>query len=385
MKKIKILHIIQGMNTGGAEILLKEIIQTLQRGNPEVLHVIAYINDGHVRKKIEERGIKCYHLKKYRFDRYNITQYFRLYRLIKTEKPSVIHSSLIHPITLGRIIGKITGTPIVGVHHGIHDYKYIAAAGSLYRALNKKTYHWASHYIGVNQSTKDLLLEKMPRLKEKNISVISNGIDTQAIINNSKNNRPSHDKNKTFNICAVSRLGTIKGVDLLLRAVKVLIESPEAKNQKISFTIMGDGSERENLKQLARNLNIDKFVSFWGDTKNPTQYLKDFDCFLHGSYAGCIGLAVMEAMAVGLPIVSTHITEKHEVVPTGEHLRISPVGDYKKLAENLLKTYKNYNYKSQERIRKYNQKLAREYFDIEITAQKYLDIFKQVIAEQNQR
>lgn len=114
-------------------------------------------------------------------------------------------------------------------------------------------------------------------------------------------NRP-HDP---FRLLFVGRLVYAKGVDVILKALQILIH----KGYNVTFTIAGDGEEQERLISLSNDLQLSNLVSFvgrlgWDQLK---QIYQDADVFVHASRKEGFGKVLLEAMTYALPIIATDV------------------------------------------------------------------------------
>jgi glycosyltransferase involved in cell wall biosynthesis len=107
-------------------------------------------------------------------------------------------------------------------------------------------------------------------------------------------------------------------------------------NARLVF--LGDGEERGNLVDLARQLDVDSSVSFLGDVPNPLPYMKGAASLALSSVVEALPTVLIEALAVGLPIVATDCpTGPREILRDGACGVLVPVGDSAALAEALLR------------------------------------------------
>lgn len=143
-------------------------------------------------------------------------------------------------------------------------------------------------------------------------------------------------------------LGTIKtlkplyGISEFIKSIKVLIDTLEKENNqeisnRLQVEIYGDGPQKEELLELVRNLALEKVVFLKGKIPNKEvpSVLEKFDVFCATSFKESFGVAVVEAMAMSVPVVVTDAEGFKEVVVDGEDGYIVPKGNVEAIALKL--------------------------------------------------
>jgi len=135
-----------------------------------------------------------------------------------------------------------------------------------------------------------------------------------------------------------ARLGTVgrlhrnKGYDLLLQAAGLLRD----RGVDFSLTIAGDGPERAALERQAAGLNLAGRVSFSGWVAEPIDALAEMDLFVLSSRVEPFGLVVIEAMAAGVPVVSTDVGGPRDILGGGRLGRLVAPGSAEALADGIM-------------------------------------------------
>ncbi len=204
--------------------------------------------------------------------------------------------------------------------------EYVLLAGWYWRLAGKKIGLWHAHKVvhwrlRLAARLADIIFTSTPegcRLKSKKIKVVGQGIDTNKFkIQNSKlkiKNPKTEIKENELKIITVGRISPIKDYETLLKAVAQVKSELAGSNFKISFNIIGTPatkSDREyerELKQFVQAKKIDKVVNFLGavPNKNIVQYLQAADLFISASRTGSLDKAILEAMACGLPPITSN-------------------------------------------------------------------------------
>jgi glycosyltransferase involved in cell wall biosynthesis len=135
-------------------------------------------------------------------------------------------------------------------------------------------------------------------------------------------------------IIYVGALRTVKGVEFLLKAMKTIAEA----DPTVTLLLVGDGVEREKLEGLVRNLGLEERVRFIGrvDNEDVSRYLSASDLFILPSLAEGFGIALLEAMASGLPIVATNVGDIPSFVENDVNGFLVEPGRESEIAEKVL-------------------------------------------------
>lgn len=130
---------------------------------------------------------------------------------------------------------------------------------------------------------------------------------------------------------SVARLSPEKDFSTLLRAVWILIKDrPEFR-----LRLVGDGPDRPRLEALAAELNLTNHVEFLGERSDVAQLLPQAGFFVSSSLTEGISLTILEAMAVGLPVVTTRVGGNPEIVVDGGTGRLVDPGSPEQLAQSM--------------------------------------------------
>jgi glycosyltransferase involved in cell wall biosynthesis len=170
------------------------------------------------------------------------------------------------------------------------------------------------------------------KLDESKIIKIFNGVDT------SKFMKLTRSKTDQIIIGSVGRLVNWKGIDVLIHAVPEVLE----KFSNVKFLIAGEGSAREALETLAKELNLQESVIFLGSIKNINEIYNSMDIFVHTAIEPePFGRVIIEAMANGLPVISTNIGGPKEIITDGKDGFLLSPGDSSILAKKIIYLIEN--------------------------------------------
>lgn len=180
-------------------------------------------------------------------------------------------------------------------------------------------------------------------------------------------------------LLSVSRLIPTKGIDLNLYAIKRLID----KYDDIFYLIIGDGPDRQGLKNIVYNLGLDKYVKFLGQLpyKKVMEYMSICEIFTMPSWQETFGLVYVEAMAHGKPIIGCKGQGVDGIVEhskTGLLVKPKDVDSLVKAMDYLLS-----NPDEAQAIGKRARKLVLENYTWEKNAEKTIEIYRKVLDNAN--
>ena len=129
-----------------------------------------------------------------------------------------------------------------------------------------------------------------------------------------------------------------KGQEIFVKAAAIVIQ----KFPDVKFWIIGDGPETKNLESLVEKLQLTHQFKFWGKIENVLAYLQQTKIFVHNSIeAEPFGRVIIEAMACGLPVISTDLGGPKEIIKDGENGFLLSPNNPEILAEKIEFLIKN--------------------------------------------
>ena len=179
---------------------------------------------------------------------------------------------------------------------------------------DSKGYEKCSRIFAVSQNIADKLNAFMPEYANK-IEGLHNLVDTVSIKGYAEKEPEQHFCGDTFNIVSCGRLNKDKGFDLAIKACKSLLE----KGLNIKWYVLGGGPEEASLKNQAKECGVKDTIIFLGSCINPYPYMKQADLFVQSSRIEAFGLTITEALALGVPVVSTKTDGGTEIITDGEN------------------------------------------------------------------
>lgn len=189
----------------------------------------------------------------------------------------------------------------------------------------KRLDRFSARTIAVSQAVADFLIKKGITSANK-IVVVPNGVEFPE----KKSANRILGKGE-FRIGSVGTLTPIKGFDILIAAMPLILQN----HPDTTLEIVGDGPDMARLKKLVRKLKLSGRVKLLGEKPGLNEIIETWDLFVSASASESFGLAVAEAMAVGLPVVATNVGGVPELV-TAEAGRLVPPNDPSTLAKAVV-------------------------------------------------
>ena len=263
---------------------------------------------------------------------------FKILRRLLSKNYDVINTQTRFFITsfLGLIFAKLKKTPLVhtehGARHSIVPNKVIDLISRAYdHSIGALIVKSASRNIGVSEAA----CEFLKHLGATTIQLVHDGIDTTIFKKKEDTNygQKLDIRNDAVVITFVGRLIYAKGVqDLISAFAKIKDTDPEVK-----LLIVGDGPYRANLENLAYQTDCASSILFLGQ-KNQNEVidvLSATDIFVNPSYSEGLGISVMEAASIGLPIIATDVGGTREIITTDKTGILIKARDVGQLVEEL--------------------------------------------------
>jgi glycosyltransferase involved in cell wall biosynthesis len=376
---MKILHIITSLRVGGAEFALLNRLKAMS-SDASIEHVVLYFYEGPVVALIQELGIKVI-LVRGAVKGYDPLGLWRVYSIARAFKPDIIHTSLWAANMVGRLLGALLNTPIINELHG-----NVSHEGWLRNIMERWSLRGVHRLVAVSASVQATYEHHiMPVLSKRDRNFIAarlvtvpNGIDRIELIARIQNNPLQRAglglEPDDFVIGAIGRFEKIKSYDLLIRSVAYLCTNLlPIERSKIKLCLVGDGSQRALLEQLVKDYGLERQVIFTGYRLDAYRFYPLFDCFALSSQSEGLSIALLEAMALGLPIISTHLMKTHDAIEHGKNGLLIPVNDVAAYAQGLANLY-------HKKIKKSGnfQPLFEFPFSIHKVVQTYHDVYRQL-------
>jgi glycosyltransferase involved in cell wall biosynthesis len=369
MNKIKVVHIVPMLSPGGAERVAVHIVRGLnrQRYEPAVISFTGRLNCD-LDRLLDEAGIEVRYLgKRPGFD-YRV--YPRLHPVLRDCRPDIVHT---HLHVLRYALPFLLLLKHASLLHTVHNLADREIEPRL-RWLQR----YALNHGVVPVAVAAEVAASLGRLYGiQRCSVISNGIPTDyyACPRSARKEwraREGFKDDDVLFVC-VARFAPQKNHALLLKA---FAQGP-ASNPNAHLVLVGEGDLRERLEEQVKNLGLARQAHFLGLRTDIPEVLGAMDVFVLSSDYEGNPLSVMEAMASGLPIVSTAAGGVPDLFESGKEGLIVQPGDVQGLSNSMTSLLGNRE--ARQSLGMAAARRARENFDVSTMVQAYEEVYENLV------
>jgi glycosyltransferase involved in cell wall biosynthesis len=294
---MKVLHVITGLDVGGAELQLDAVLQHTRND----ADVVTLYNPGPVAERLRGHGIRVRDLGMHRNT--ELGALLRLYKIIRAGRYDVVHAHLYRAQVYARPAARLARTPVVvTTEHSIGEThierrKMTASVRALYLASELTS--------DATIAVADVVRERLVRwgVPGRKIVVIPNGLDftglgfdpeTRAQVREQFGIAPG-----AYVMGTLGRLDPNKRVDLAIEAAAPML------SENCKLLVIGRGEDGERLEAAARTAGVADHVIFGGYQADTTAMLSAMDLNLTTSLQETFGMSVLEALSNGLPVLYT--------------------------------------------------------------------------------
>lgn len=294
---MKVLHVITGLDVGGAELQLDAVLQYTRHD----ADVVTLYNPGPVADKLRGHGVRVRDLGMQRNT--ELGAMLRLYKIIRTGRYDVVHAHLYRAQVYARPAARLAGTPvIVTTEHSIGETHIERRKMSTpVRGLYLASELCSDATIAVAEVVRERLIRW--GVPDRKITVIPNGLDFSSLVFDPAARaavRAQFDiAPDAYVIGTLGRLDPNKRIDLAIEAAAPML------GDKCKLLIVGRGEDSERLEAVAAKLGVSDHVIFGGYQADMTAVLSSFDLNVTTSVQETFGLSVLEALSNGLPVLYT--------------------------------------------------------------------------------
>ena len=381
-KKIKLLHIITGLSTGGAEMMLYKLVSKIDKGYFDI-YAVSLTNIGPVGEKIKNLNIPvvAVRMKRGWGGFFSFSGFFRLLRIARSYKPDAIQTWMYHSDLIGGLVGKILKIPVIwNIRHSNLDPK-----------CNKKTTIWTTKIcakfskilpkkiICCSYASKDV--HSNLGYDENKMVVIPNGFDLNVFSPNKQAREKVRKElginDKIIVIGFAARFDPQKDHKNFFEAAKIV----HRVYPNVHFLLCGDGInwKNEKLREWIKKSGVEKVTHLLGRQDDMKDIYNAIDILSSSSsYGEGFPNVIGEAMACEVPCVVTDVGDSAIIVKdTGF---VVPPKNPEALAKAIIKMIEIGEEKRRELGRKARKRIEEDY-SIEKIVNNYEQLYKKIISK----
>ena len=232
-----------------------------------------------------------------------------LARLVRDLRADVVHTHLVHADLYGGLAAKLRGTTLVSTKHNDDPFRIGA-----FRFVERGLARLADRVVTISDSLRRFTIEQVGVPASK-VETIHYGLDEAPRAWGT--NPPDAVPPDARVVLSTSRLTRQKGIDVAVEALSFLPED-------VVLVVLGEGPERAQLEALARETGVESRVFLPGRVPDVAGWLKRAHVYVQPARWEGFGLAVLEAMVCGIPVVATNVSSLPELVADGAGVLVEP-------------------------------------------------------------
>lgn len=362
---MKILHINTERTWRGGEQQTLNLLIGLKRRNISS-HLVCQ-PDSPMAEKAEENGIKTFPVSMH--GEVDPLACFRIGMLINRFNYDIIHShtSHAHSLAFWASLGNRSNRLVTRrVDFSIFRRSFLKLSCIKYRYM-------ADYYIAISHKIKDVLVDD--GIPASRIFVVHSGINPNRFDNVDTDCLMAEFKIKPSEkvVINVAHLAGHKGQQYLVRAIPLVL----AKIPTARFFIVGGGELLDELKNLAVSLGLKQELIFTGFRRDVGAFYQMADLFVMSSVQEGLGTAVLDALALGIPVVATKSGGIPEIIQNGKNGLLVSSADHEALSEAIVRMLTEDELIK--RVTKTGKSVVKHKFTIDMMVDGNIDVYRQIL------
>jgi glycosyltransferase involved in cell wall biosynthesis len=319
-----LLYVITLAEVGGAQSYVRDLLPAVN--GPFDVTVAAH-GEGPLRTVAEEAGIRFIplrHVRRKLSPGRDLLGLIELTRLFRTLRPDIVHLNSSKVGVLGRVAARLASVPVCVFT--VHGWAFRASDGfaaHVYRMLDRATRPLATAIVCVSETERSVGLAAHTCTDRRTV-VIPNAVSLPKAPALGTRVRPARVR-----LISVGRLAEQKDFATLVSALALVPRG------SVELQILGEGRERSAIEEQIHRLGLDAVIELAGDVEDVPERLASADIFVLSSRYEGMPIAVLEAMAAGLPVVATDLGGLREMITAEGTQLLVPPGDPRALADSI--------------------------------------------------
>ncbi len=368
-RKTRVLQVVPSLRPGGAERMMMHLLLGLNRSRYSVAAVsLGARHSSDLEQIADDAGVDMYYLGKRRG--FDLRIFPKFDRILREFRPDVVHLHL-NALLYAAPPSLMRGVP--AIVYTAHNYPDLLVPRPL-RSFYRTCFHCGITLVSIARS---LVLPLQIEFKIDRLPLIPNGIPVDQFrypgMSRLSWRRRAGFLDHDFLFLSVARLSPQKNHELMLRAFAA---DPKMRVQA-HLLLAGDGELRDPLERLAQELDIDARVHFLGNRTDIAEMMGACDAFVLSSWQEGNPLCVMEAMAAGLPVISTAVGGVPELIWPGIHGLLTEPGSVESFAHAMSTMMRDTEFREECALRS-AQRAARK-FDVQGMIDGYDSLYRHLL------
>lgn len=369
---IRVAYVIDHLRVGGAQRHLLEVVRGLDRDAYALEMWSAAADPGDLAAVFEREGVpvRSFGISGTMMSPRTLSAVRRVANDFRARGVHVVHGYLFEGNFLAALTGRLAGAPVTLVSKRSLDR---------YDRFDRRAAAWLSNRLAsrvtVNAAAVREITIEHERCAPEHIVTIPNGVALPSIGGAAPAPAQSADPRGNGPLVGmVGRLSWKKGYEFALAAAVTLKE----RIPGVRFDIVGDGEQRRELEESAQRLGLADTVRFLGQRRDVPELMRTFDCYVLSSVIEGMPNALLEAMALGRPVVTTSAGGSAEVVCDGESGLVVPPGNPDALANAVERVLRDADFAR--RIAANGERRVRENFSLDAMLRAFDGLYRAELA-----
>lgn len=332
---MKVLHIIPSLKIGGAQKLVVDICKALNQYKDIDYRLIIFKNVVEFdTRELKVKFISTKFIPRIIFNPTKDTSELELF--LKTFRPDIIHTHLWETEITIKSLTNLKCLRITHCHSNFPPLK----VGKLFqkKAITNKYERMLffrknqNYFIAISSPNYDFMKSKLPKELRTRLSLIPNGIELPKLKKNSHINKLGNIK-----LIMVGSFVKEKNQFFAIKIFKEILKN----NSNCTMTFLGNGPLLKNIIDYTNKLGLNEKIFFKGNVSNVNDFLEASNIYIHTAKAEAFGLSILEAMALGLPVVTLDGKGNRHFIKNGINGYCFEKEDVNLFADTILKLCKN--------------------------------------------
>lgn len=364
-KKLKLILLTSVLNRRGGERMILQLALGLDPQKYDV-RVVCLRPQTPFLEEFENRGVRVTVLGMRKY--FELRPLLELYRIFRRERPDLVHTHLYRDAVYGRVIARLAG--VRGVISTLQNSYVWRSRAQLF--LDRLTAVFADRVTAVSDAVRKFAIER-EHIPASKLVTVYNAIDHERFrVSPGVREQARSELGVGENEIAVGSTGALtrqKGFNYLIEAVPLVLRS----RPEVRFFIGGEGQSEADLIRQRDEAGLTDRVVFLGFRDDIPELLSAFDIFVLPSIYEGLPVSLVEAMAAGLPIVTTDVDGNCEAIgPDEAGIAVEP-GNPPALAGALLQLIAGPELRR--RMGNRGRRRAAELFDVRVMVARYEEIY----------